>query len=103
MQNSVAIGVDIPNILKGVATGPCHYAKQNGYLKISMGCVWKIKGLEKMVACPPITFDFWALEILISRRFSSFKSFYDIAIYANAAYAIASMPFENLHAYSFFV
>ena len=45
----------MPNILKDIVAGPFYYAAPNGCIKILVGCAWKMNGLERRAACPPIS------------------------------------------------
>ena len=38
-------------IPKYIVDGPFYYAKQNGYLKVLTGHVWKMNGLERRATC----------------------------------------------------
>jgi len=46
-------------ILKDVISGPFNYVKQNGYLEILIGCIWRNGGGWGWGdSCPPVTFDY---------------------------------------------
>ena len=49
--------MDISNIPKDIVAGTSYYAEQNGFIKIFTGCVWKMNGLERRIACPSISFQ----------------------------------------------